>query len=256
MITRYRAWMDGEGLHDVDPAVIITDIRESKPEENIVTAGNGYRDGQRVLYRHREALSVTIRFMIREYDVARRKGILSRVLAWAHDGWLQINDRPEQRLRVVCEDMPAITSALKWTEELSVVFTAYAVPYWQETHAVSVSGSGQSGTVHLAPLGDMPCCLEANISNTGSGTLNILTLTAGNRSFAFSGLGLASGKTLTIRYAEDTGLLRMEIEWESVMNKRTAASADDLLLYPGSNTITFTADQQISGIFKARGLWR
>lgn len=256
MMTRYRAWIDGQGLQDVDPTVIITDIRESKPEESIITAGNAYRDGLRVLRRRREALSVTIRFMIREYDVLRRKSVLSRVLEWASDGWLTINDRPDQRLRVVVEDVPAVTSALKWTDELSITLTAYAMPYWQSVYAANAHASGTEGSTYLRAEGDMPCRLEVSAANTGSAALNALTIRAGNAYFAFEGLGLAPGKTLEISY-DDEGMQTMTIGGVSVMGKRTAASADDLWLQAyQSNLITFTADQTASITFKARGLWR
>ena len=72
---------------------------------------------------------------------------------------------------------------------------------------------------------------------------------------AFSGLSLGAGKTLKIYYDENW-ILRAEVDGASVLAKRTADSADDLILPPGkATTVTIEASHAVSVTLKARGLW-
>ena len=255
MNTRYACAIDGQGLQDIDPAVIITDIQEAAPKLRLTTAQSGLYDGLRLTGARRESLAVTVTFEVHEQDTARRKAVAQRACEWAREGWLTISDRPGQRLRVVCDRPPVIPSALQWTDSLVIGFTAYALPYWQEAHPVSAFFSGQRGEATLAPAGTRESYLEAEIT-AESGPVNALTLAVGGRSFAFAGLGLARGQTLSIGY-DDEHRLFMRVGGASVMSRRTAASADDLLLAPRTqNAIRIEADNPIRATLKGRGLWR
>lgn len=250
MITRYRAWLNGQGLQDIDPTVIITDIQESIPDMKLETASRAHGDGLRVLRNTRRSLSVALRFAIYEYDVERRKAILQKVITWARKGGvLTINDRPGQQLSVVVEQLPVMSSALKWQAEMLIMLTAYETPFWQESIPARVSAYGENGSVQLYPAGNHESCvLEAKITNTGADTLNTLTIAANGREMAFSGLGIAPGETFTM--AVEGGLLALPVA------NRTPESADEILLHCGEyNTITYTADQSVSAVFSARGAW-
>lgn len=256
MTTRYSCAINGMGLQDIDPTIYITDIQETVPRLNAETVANALYDGLHLTRMQRQSLAVSVTFCVREYDTARRKAIAEMACDWAHDGWLTISDRPGQRLWVVCDKLPVITSALKWTDKLTLGFTAYALPFWQEEFPVSATYTGTNGSVNIAPAGNRDCYLEAEITATGR-TVNALTLTVNGRTFSFSGLGLAKNQTLSIGYDDEEHLQFMRIGEASVLGKRTAASADDLLLHPRvPNVIAVTSDAGVKALFKARGLWR
>lgn len=248
-MTRYRVWLEGHGLQDIDPAVIITDVQEQNPDltiETAQTAGNGLR----LLRKSRRSLSVLVRIVIREYDVARRKRVCQRIAAWARDGGkLALNDRPGQYLKVDCDQLPHISSALQWLEEIPIVFTAREDPYWQEDTRAFASASGTSGSATICPIGDKRSVpLEASVVNVGAGTLTAVSITAGGQTMRFTGLAVAPGAAMTISVKD--GLLDLPVA------NRTEDSADELLIPCGEySTVTFTADQTVSAKFYARGAW-
>lgn len=254
--TRYMCAINGQGLQDLDPTIFITDIQESSPKLRANTVSNAFYDGLRLMRMHRQSLAVSVSFCVREYDTARRKSVAEKACEWAKDGWLTINDRPGQRLYVVCDKLPVIPSALKWTDTLTIGFTAYALPYWQEAIPATATYTGTNGNANLSPAGNRDCYLEAEITATG-GTVNTLTIAVNGKSYAFSGLGLAKGKSLSIGYDDENHLQFMRIGDVSAFSTRTAASADDLMLRPKKvNAITVTANTAVMAVFKARGLWR
>jgi hypothetical protein len=98
--------------------------------------------------------------------------------------------------------------------------------------------------------------LEAEITNSGGTTMNTATLSVGGRSFVFAALGLAAGKTLIIAYDADHRLT-MTIDDVSVLDKRTSASEDDLILIQReTNTVSVTTANVCAVKLTARGQYR
>ena len=249
MRTRYEVFLDGTPLSAVDPAIHVTDVEECAPEEALRTAARLGGSGMQLLSRRRESLSVRVSFMIREYDPARRKAVLGEVLAWAAGACLTLEDRPGQRLRVVCTTPPALQSALRWTDELQMVFTAYAFPFWESEAPVTARATGGSGSVLLRPAGTAESCvLQARLVNRGSGALTCATISAGGQRMAFEGMQIAPGESLTMLLRG--GLLTLPVAF------RTPDSADEIRLpQRQSSTVTFTADQSVEAEFFVRGVW-
>lgn len=256
MRTRYDVYMDNLPLDAIDPAIYVTDVQETPVSYDATTMQRAKGDGLRVLRRLRDSKQVRVAFMVRETDVGRRRDIVQRVAAWAMGGkYLALGDRPGQRLRVLCETLPGITSALKWTQELTMVFTAYAMPYWEAETPTRASFTGTSGTAVIRNAGTAPCFLEAEISNTSGATLDTVMLGMDGQALSFTGLALGAGKTLKIYY-DDKWILRAEVDGASVLSKRTSGSDDDLILPTGkATTVTISADKAVSVTLKARGLW-
>lgn len=255
-LTRYTCAINGQGLQDIDPTIFITDIQESAPKIKTQTVSNAIHDGLRLTRVQRQSLSVSVTFCIREYDTERRKAIADKVCEWAQDGWLTIGDRMWQRLLVTCDRLPVITSALKWTDHLTVGFTAYALPYWQAMFPATVTFSGTNGVVSITPDGTADCFLEAEVK-AEAGTVDIVGLSANGRFISFNGLGLTQGKTLSIGYDDANHLQYMRIGDTPVFSKRIRESADDLILHPKRpNSIGLEASGRSTFIIRARGLWR
>lgn len=248
MITRYSAWMDGKALHDISPSIYVMDIEESTPVVNVFTAPKGMGDGMIVSSHKRQGLTVTIRVMVHEYDTVKRKEILQRIAAWATKGkYLAISDRPGQRLRVHCYNPPVTPSALKWTNTMSVVFTAYEMPYWEDAKPKEVTLSGLTGSGKIRPIGTVESTpVEVTISGNRS-TLTKLSLTVGDTKFVFQNLYTAAGGEIRLYYDEN-GLLRIP------SGSRTPESSDELIAKCGEdNVVSFTANTAVTVTFYARG---
>lgn len=251
MITRYDCMMDGVALSSVAPSIYVLDIQESAPRYVEELSARPIRPGQRVLRRVRESLAVTVTIAIREYDVTRRKNVCSHIAAWAQGKYLSINDRPDQRLLVVCSTPPTVASALKWTESIRMTFTAYEIPFWEEVYPVRTATT--TGSATLRPVGTVEAVpLLAEI--TAQSAIDTLSISVNGGSYAFSGLGMAAGDVLTIGYED--GVQVMRVGAESALSKRTPESSDDLYVRCGeANKITITADGSYSAVFSARGCW-
>lgn len=243
MITRYSAWLDGLPLHEIDPTIYILDIQEDPAQMDISTAPKAGGAGRFVVTRQRQTLSVTILFAIREQDVTRRKAIMQKVIAWAKGGkYLAINDRPDQRLRVEVDELPTIQSALRWTQELSITFTAYAFPFWENTYTDSLTTSGAAS---MSVAGDADSA-PVDVSITPSG--DAVTVRADQTTITLTDLSGA----VEITHGDD-GLLRIMSGGESILSHRTPESSDDLTATPGR-----VNDFSIEGgtaTFRVRGVW-
>lgn len=251
MRTRYSVWMDQKAMHDIDPSIYIIDISESPPSIDVLTMRNGGRDGTHLINRHRQNLTVTIRFMVREYGTQRRKEIFSRIAAWAKSGkYLSISDRPSQRLRAVCIAPPTVQSSLKWTETQEITFMAYEKPYWEDEYGSKATASGNTGSVNLFVPGNADkALLGFSVANVSGAALTAFSVSVNGTKMQFAGLNVPSGGKIEAYY-DDEGYLHIP------MANRTPDSNDDLIVRCGEiNKISFTADQAVSVIFEARGRW-
>lgn len=249
MMTRYGVWLDGVGLDEIDPTVFILDIQEQLPQTRITTEDwGGTKAGTRFVREKTLTTSVVIRFAVREYDVTRRKAIISDVAAWARRGSvLTINDRPEQRLMVKCTALPVASSALKWTDTLTMTFTAYAWPFWEADAEASASVSGKTGaTLYLMVPGNGEYAyLSGELSFSGIASVEIV---AGDTRFEVQNV------SDSLQWGYEDGVLFIRSGVESVMAHRTPQSSDDLIVIPGRrNDITITSTAAISGRVFTRG---
>ena len=249
MVTRYDATMDGKALSAISDKILVMDIAESAPSIDTHTASRPSGAGSFVLGSRRESLAVTISFAVRAYSTEERKRILSDVAAWCEGEYLSVSDRPGQRLRVVCDTPPSILSAMRWTETISVMFVAYVSPYWEAQEPLSASVEGETGSVSLTPSGNaQDCVLEADITNTGTGTLGTVMMTVWGKTMRFDGLGIAPGGVLSMRLKD--GILT----YPSAC--LTEESQDEIRLQQKiTNVITYAADQPVSAVFYAREVY-
>lgn len=248
MMSAYRVWLDGLGLADIDPAILITDIEEHAPKNKLTTCGNARYDGLRIARKVRQSISVTISLTVRERNHQRRQAVLERIAQWAQGvHYLTMSTRPGQRLRVMPDALPTDCSSLHWTQEMKITFTAYSIPYWEDEVPVKVTAQGTQGVTCITPMGCVPCFLEAKIMHTASQPLEEIRLEVNGQVLHLQGLNAQAPQVIEIRY-DDEGLLVLPFAC------RTADSCDDVVLIPGqSNTIAYQADQPVSMTFYARG---
>ena len=254
MRSRYLAALDGVELSAIAPEIIVTDITHNAPVREVRASDIAGRNGKLYTRTVTSITGVTVSFEIHTQDVRRRAAIMEDVQRWAMPGGvLTTSDRPDRVLRVVCESLPTVGSAQKWTGVCSIGFVAYAVPFWEDESPRRVSITGNGSKSLFVPGFAAPASVEATVKNTGSGTISSVTLTAGDTSMTFNGLSLASGQTMMLSH-DARGLLTARIGGTSVLDKRTAASSDELELEPGRNaTLTATTNGTASTTFAVRG---
>lgn len=247
MRTRYTAYMNGKGLQDIDPTIVITDIREKTPTMRNITSEKGWGHGSRYVAGFRESLAVGIRFMVREYDVSKRRDICSRIRAWAQEGYLTDSEHQGQRLYVVCTSFPNIDSAMKWTTELDLTLTAYDVPYWENETPSKASTTGTSGTLALGMTGSTDAPLDVTV--TAADTITDFTIACNGSSMTFTDMSVTE---LKITH-DKRGILSVKAGDTSLLGKRTSASSDDVMVHYGANTLTYSCNTTCTVIVTARG---
>ena len=255
--SRVRVWLDGKGLQDIDPAVVVLDVAYQVPAISTQTVEHARYHGSRVTRQKMGNSTVSIGFEIHEYNTAFRQSIAERVTAWAMSGGvLTTDDKPGKRLHVVCITPPAIMSTKGWTNRLTMSFAAFDNPFWEDVSPTTLILSGASGSGNIyAPGSASDPFVEADVKPTD--TLTSLTLTAGDTSFVLSGISIPSGKELSIYYDEKQTLhIERKDTKASFLSKRTATSDDDLMIERGKfSAVSYTANVNCAVTFKARGLY-
>lgn len=255
MMTRYRVALDGKELDTVATDIIITDVAYSAPAVQHVTASLAARNGMHVQGETFGTSSVTVSFEIHEQRIGVRQETCRKIQAWAiKGGVLTTNDRPRQRLFVKCDVLPTISSALRWTEKLRVVFTAYEKPFWEDMHITktTVGASGETAKLYVDGSAiDTP--MSVIVTNVGSSQITSIMVCAGDTAMEFENVTLDAGATFEIGY-DDRGFLYITAGGESCMANRTPESADDLIIPCGKMTdVGFAADGTATAVFMARG---
>ncbi len=249
MMTRYTCALNGAQLHDVDERIHITDVKEPAPRLRITTAAVPV-DGLRLLRSARESVTVQVTFLIREYDVVQRRTVLQNVCAWAaRGGVLTTGDRPGQQLHVRCTGLPQY-GAMAWLDEMILTFTAYDVPFWEQTEAVKVTASDSAEL--LLPGTAEHCPVNCTVQNAGDAPLTQLHLQSGDTALQLEGLQIEPGAEVTA--AVEDGHLRIHSGGESLLHCRTAESSDLLLGRCGEScAVSVSGDQPVLATFWARG---
>lgn len=250
-LRRQNAWIDGESLRGLDGRIIVRRILEDAPQVEMTYGDIPGGHGQRYLGRRRINRRVSIVIAIRElYDLSARARVVDAVNAWAKDGVLTVSYRPNQRL-LVRRAGPAATGDVRdYNADIQIDFDAPASPFWEDAFPARLSLSGESGSGSVVVTGTAPGL--AAVTVTPEAALTALTVTAGATAMAFEGLAIPAGQPVTIDH-DDHGYLRIASGGASLLSKRTAASADELLGGPGPCACAFTADAACQVDFAIRG---
>lgn len=238
-----RIALGGHQLDEVDEAVVIRSIDTGTTRETVQAVAMMGGSGQRVTGRHWDTIDVSVNYAINipKKRLAERRAVFDAVNAWAMaKGWLTVNYMAGRRLYADSVTLPSSADLWGWADEFTIVFRAYAVPFWQD--ATATVSTGASITVP----GILETVCDAELTNESGETVDELTLTVGDSSFYFEDLGLEDGETLRISHRND-GILTIQIVTgemvsRSAMDSRTGESADDLYAEPGTNAITVSAE--------------
>lgn len=251
--------LDGRPLWAVDRRIRLVDVRECPPQLRVRTTQKAGREGLHVTQIRREALEVTVLFEVRESDPARRQEVLSKVAAWCAGRVLRVSTRPGMRLRAVCTTLPAGGSALRWTEVLTAVFTAYETPWWEAETPVRAAGEGRETELWLDVPGSGTSVMELTAENKGEAVCGQVTVRCGSDSLTLAGLTLAPGEKLRIGH-DEAGYMTLCAQGSggtrSVYACRTPGSADEVRIQPGRSCIRCEADTPLSWQAEVRGRWQ
>lgn len=255
--SRNRVWLNRIGLADIDPSIHIHDVAYNPPNITTNTVDRARYNGSRVTRQRMGNSSVTIQFDVREYDQVLRQSIMNRITAWAMAGGvLTTDDRPGQRLHVVCTEAPTVKSSLKWAGRQSMEFSAYDQPFWEDVvpKTTILTGTIESGQLAGAGAASDPF-VEVRVKATQY--ISSVTLNAGNTTIALNGILISPTQALVIEY-DDTHTLKIynENTGTSYLNKRSASSDDDLMIPVGKfSTVSFSANGSATVTFSVRGLY-
>lgn len=253
-LKRLDAWLNGQSLRAVDGIILVPQITEDAPQIETTYGENPGGHGQRLLQRRRVSRRITITVQLRElYDLARRAETLDALNAWAQDGLLQVSYRPGKQIPVQCVSRPAMGAAREVTGEYTIGFDAAVQPFWEDIVPTSLTLTGAEASGTLIVPGTQPTRVTATVTPTG-GALSEFSISAGACAFAFAGLDVAQGTPVTIEYIGHD-ILAVTAGGVSLLDKRAAASDDDLLVDPGRRPVAFEADTACTVTVYARGLW-
>lgn len=255
MMTRYACRLNGIDLSSIDPAIYVLDVSTVSPVRDLVTTPLAGRSGQRITKRTTNSLSVEVKFEIHEQNTVRRALIAEKVTEWAIlGGVLTTNDRPERRLHVICETLPNF-SALRWTNNLTMTFTAFEIPFWESEYPRNATLDGNGEAQMIAPGFADDSRVWASVTNAGTGAITTVDLKAGQTALHFSGLALPSGSVLEVG-TDEHGVFYARIGNESVLSKRTAESSDELRLEAGKfGKLSVSTDGKAKTRFGVRGYY-
>lgn len=262
----FEATLGGVALSSLADEILLTDIVEEPVQMDTQTAPLALGDGMLRTVNRRESLSVRLVYQIRTQDVARRAEVRDLVAAWAvNGGALTVNTRPGKQLRVVCDTAPEQGSSGKWTDDLEIVLTAYAVPYWEDVEKVSISvntvWNANRGEYYYAnvirPTGNVSAPLEFTMLYTGTETLNRLKIICGSKAIEFTDMGVTRMNIVQITYDVNGLFKAYKGANVSLLPMRTPESEDELFATPGTdNQIYVLSDAEIhGGSITCRGRW-
>lgn len=252
MARHIDVWMDGVALSTVGP-ILVRQVYEDPPTLEISNGERPGRYGQRKLLVKRQSLQVAVECQIRElYDLAARSKIRDEIYRWASGSVLQLSNHPGRRLHCYLSADPALGEVRDYTSAIRLEFTADEIPFWEDDTPERLTMSGTENEGDLLIQGTVPS--PVSMTATAGDTLTEFSVTAGGSTIVLTGLSIAQDGVLTFeRDAVDNLMIRSGST--VLLNKRSAASADDLMAGPGPTAVSFTADASCEVVFSARGRW-
>ena len=269
MILSRRVSLNGVQLDELDERIVVTGIEEAAGKDQINAVSTAMGNGQRVTNKWRDSLDVTVKFrmMIRKNDLQARGELLEKVNGWAYQGgWLKVSYRNKRRLMVTLAQAPGAGDLWQWTNEYSIVFRAYGLPYWQSTilnETVSEKISGSNMFIESTP-GQIPSMLSFKATNISGKDIDTISVTADNGdTLTFKGLALKADKSLTWDYTINeriyvpTARISTGSGTKNVMAALDPASSDMIMIPPQQRAyrVYVSASRAIKMSLWLRGLY-
>lgn len=243
MILSRRVSFCGEQLDELDDSIVIRRADPGVPNESIQAVERMGGWGQRVTGQHWNTLEASVAFAIniKKTEMARRREVFDKVIAWANrKGWLEFSSIDDRRMYVEKTVIPGAGDMREWLSEYTIIFRAYSVPFWESITPASVTQNVTSGSVLLDVGGTAPGVLDISFRNISGMTINNFSVSAAGNTLTLNGVNIAASETLNITHPrENGGLLRIYSGNRDVYSLRTGA--DDLVVNPGRVTVNVDA---------------
>lgn len=244
MILSRRVALGGVQLDELHERIVVKEVDVGTPQENITAVSRMGGAGQRMTSQHWTTLDVNVAFGIDvpKWNLEERRAIFNQVITWAlTKGWLTTNQMPDKRMYVDKVIVPNGGDMWDWTNDYTLNFRAYNVPFWQDEQPAQATRYVSTGAaMYLDVTGNVQTVVDATFRNRSGMTINNFTIITGGNTIRLTDLNLGGTQTLTISHGTD-GILRIKIGNTSVLEKRTGA--DDLYVNPGRQLVSFTADR-------------
>lgn len=259
MILSKRVSLGNSQLDELDERIVITGIDEAAGRDTISAAASAAGDGQRITNIRRDTLDVGVRFrlLIHKDDMAAREALLEKINKWASNGgWLRVNYKPNRRILVTLAQAPGAGDMWQWTNEFTMTFRAFSVPYWEDDTETSATGATtMSGIFDMVVPGNTKTVMSVNVRNRSGMNIDTVSVSIEGRKLSFDGLRLGGSSTLTIDYEQTQKLfvVRIRIGDTSVMAARTPGSDDEFVVTPGSTRIRWEAQRAVQVTASCRG---
>lgn len=256
MILSRRVALGGVQLDELHDAIVIrgVDTGVTHNTTGAVSRMGGF--GQRMTGEHWDSLDVIVRFAIdiTKRQMEERKAVFDAVIAWARrKGWLTFNYMTNRRIWVDSVVYPSAGDAWDWTNEYTITFRAYNVPFWtEETPNQAVIDLSSGGRTWIDVNGNVDSVLDVTFQNRSGMEIPNFTVTANGNTISLTGIALGGSETLTISHGTD-GLLRIFAGSRSVYANYTGA--DDLFVQPGRLPVDFSATRAGKLTVHSYGRW-
>ena len=259
MILSRRVALNGVQLDEIDELgrIVIGKIEEADGSEQISTTAPASGDGQQVLDIRRGTLDVVVHFSlwIRKDDMAARAQLLEKVNAWAAaaaPGTMTVNYRPGRQIRVMLAQAPGGKDMREWTAEYEITFRAFTSPFWEDTEEMSAtSGIAASGSVGFQVSGNARTAADVTVRNRSGMKADNLSITIAGQTMSLR--GLSANGTLVIDHADNGKYRWLRVRVDGVSALHLITGADDFIVQPGQNTLTFSASRAVQVTVSTRG---
>ena len=250
------ATMDGVALSTIG-GIIVREVHEDAPTIETINGERPGRYGQLVLGKKRQSLKVAIECLITEiHNLATRTAKAEALAKWADGSVLELSNHPGRVLNGYLSGEPTLGEVRDYNSPLRIEFTADQVPYWEDKTAITRTISNAKIATMSTDFnsGSVPAPLLVTVKPVST-TLTSFSVTAGGKTIALTDISVGSLQTLYIDRDERDNLRIRRGTSTSYMSARTAASADDLMISPGSVSISISADQNVNVTFTYKGRW-
>ena len=256
MILSKRIALGGVQLDELHERIVIRSIDPGVTKETVSAVSRMGGFGQRMTGQHWETLEVSVTYAIDvpKKDMALRREIFDAVNSWAlRKGWLTVNWLKDRRFYVDKVVLPGSGDVWNWTDEYTIIFRAYNVPFWQDALPAQVTGgTAASGTLAIQVGGNVQSVLDVSFRNMSGMAINSFWVQAAGNRITLTSLGLGGNSVLTISHETD-GLLRIRRDGTSVYEKYSGA--DDLFVNPGNVNVSYAADRAGVLTVQSYGRW-
>ena len=192
-------------------------------------------------------------------NLTERSRVIDAVNGWAATGGLlQLSSRVDQQIGVTCIKYVTPIDIISPAGVYVLEFEANNVPYWQDIDNQSIIIESDDDNSNIIVRGTTESVIKF-VAHATEGTLTTMTVTATSvnghvSSITLSGLNLASGTDIVFDH-DAHGFLTITAGGVSLLNKRTAASDDDLFVWPGTANVAVSANTTVHVQFYVWGRW-